>query len=262
MFVKTSSLPLAVGLWGLVPFLQEGVNIPWWAWLLVFIVVVALVLALVRGGSRTTASRDEEMSMRSTEDAVLSSEVKPATGVQVPPVPTLTPDRRDIPLEEDMPELRNVPDLRDIPETPPMRDVPVDQDMPDMRDMPDLRDVPVEEEIQGLEDVPDWRDVPDLPGVPDTHDVPFTPPDTTPDDLTIIEGIGPKINDILHRRGVTTFQQLAGMDMNELDRMLASENVGIADPASWAEQARLAANNDWEGLQRYQDQLKGGRRAG
>jgi len=193
--------------------------------------------------------------------------------VQVPPVPPVTPDLRDIPLEEDMPELRNVPDMRDIPETPPMRDVrdvPVEQDMPEMRDVPDLRDipetpmrdVPVEEEIQGLQDVPDWRDVPDIPGIPETRDVPFTPPAAPPDDLTIIEGIGPRINDILHRRGVTTFRQLNEMDMNELERILAAENLGIADPTSWSEQARLAANGDWEGLQRYQDQLKGGRRVG
>jgi predicted flap endonuclease-1-like 5' DNA nuclease len=260
MYEKTNRLPLAIGLWALVPFLQEGVSIPWWAWLLVFIIVFALVLALTRGGRRPTTGPDAGMAMRSTEDAVLSSEVKPATGVQVPPVPTGMPDRRDIPLEENMPELRNVPDMRDMPEIPPMRDVPVERDMPGLRDMPDLPDMPVEEEIQGLQDVPDWQDVPDPAGIADTREVPFTPPAPPPDDLTIIEGIGPRINEILHRRGVITFLQLSEMDMIELDRVLASENVGIADPASWAEQARLAANGDWEGLQRYQDQLKGGRR--
>jgi hypothetical protein len=32
------------------------------------------------------------------------------------------------------------------------------------------------------------------------------------------------------------------------------------DPQGWIEQARLAAQGDWEGLKKLQDELKGGRR--
>jgi DNA-directed RNA polymerase subunit beta' len=35
----------------------------------------------------------------------------------------------------------------------------------------------------------------------------------------------------------------------------------ISDPSSWPQQAGLAAAGDWEGLEKLQDSLKGGRRA-
>lgn len=82
---------------------------------------------------------------------------------------------------------------------------------------------------------------------------------TTEDDLTIIEGIGPKISDFLRRQGVTTYRQLAGMNMTELDRMLADANFGIANPETWAQQAELADEGRWDDLKTLQDHLKGGR---
>jgi len=82
-----------------------------------------------------------------------------------------------------------------------------------------------------------------------------------PDDLTVIEGIGPKISRILQDAGITTFSQLAEADVDHLRSILAAAGLRyLADPTTWPEQARLAAAGDQAGLQALQASLKGGRR--
>jgi len=91
--------------------------------------------------------------------------------------------------------------------------------------------------------------------------VPVPAAPVKPDDLTIIEGIGPKIASLLQAAGIATFTQLAGADLSKLVKIL--EDAGLkhlADPATWAEQARLAAEGKWEELKVLTDNLKGGRR--
>ena len=83
-----------------------------------------------------------------------------------------------------------------------------------------------------------------------------------PDDLTRIEGIGPKINGLLQEAGIQTFAQLAEARAERLEGLLSDAGLGaLANPATWPEQAGLAASGDWEALQVLQDALKGGRRA-
>lgn len=83
----------------------------------------------------------------------------------------------------------------------------------------------------------------------------------TPDDLKVIEGIGPKIAALLQSVGITTFAQLAATDVSRLEQILVEANLRrLADPGTWPEQAKLAAAGDWEGLKALTDQLKGGRR--
>jgi predicted flap endonuclease-1-like 5' DNA nuclease len=79
------------------------------------------------------------------------------------------------------------------------------------------------------------------------------------DDLEIIEGIGPKIASVLKQAGVTSFAQLAAMNPDKINEILRAANLRLADPTSWPEQARLAANGDMTALQSLQDRLKGGR---
>lgn len=95
------------------------------------------------------------------------------------------------------------------------------------------------------------REEPKPPAVP--------APARAADDLVILEGIGPKIKQILKAHGITTFAQLAEANVNDLHKILAEANLRIADPTSWPEQARLAAAGDLEGLKKLQDSLKGGR---
>ena len=83
---------------------------------------------------------------------------------------------------------------------------------------------------------------------------------TEPDDLTRIEGIGPKYREALVEAGIRTFQDLAKSSEEQLREALS--NAGMRRAASmptWAEQARLAGEGDWEGLYTLQGQLRGGR---
>ncbi len=86
-------------------------------------------------------------------------------------------------------------------------------------------------------------------------------PPSARDDLKVIEGIGPKMEQLLNRAGITTFRQLAERSPEELRALLQAANAArFIDPETWAEQARLAAEGRWEELRALQGQLKGGRR--
>ena len=83
-----------------------------------------------------------------------------------------------------------------------------------------------------------------------------------PDDLKRIEGIGPKIENILHKAGILTFAQLAATEVSYLEKVVREDaSLRIAFPASWPEQARLAAGGDWEALAKLQEELQAGREA-
>lgn len=93
--------------------------------------------------------------------------------------------------------------------------------------------------------------------------VPATAAPGQPDDLKVIEGIGPKIAVLLNSAGITTFVQLAETEVSRLDQLLVEANLRrLADPGTWPEQAKLAAAGDWEAFKALTDQLKGGRRVG
>jgi len=81
------------------------------------------------------------------------------------------------------------------------------------------------------------------------------------DDLKIIEGIGPKIAELLDAAGISTWSALAACDRDRLKEVLADggERFRIHEPATWPQQAALAASGDWAALKRLQDDLKGGR---
>ncbi|HAY71488.1 MAG TPA: hypothetical protein DCX89_06330 [Saprospirales bacterium] len=81
------------------------------------------------------------------------------------------------------------------------------------------------------------------------------------DDLKAIEGIGPKIEKLLHHEGIKTWRALAETSLDSLNRILddAGSNFQLADPGTWPRQAKLAAEGNWEELEAYQEALKGGR---
>jgi hypothetical protein len=85
-----------------------------------------------------------------------------------------------------------------------------------------------------------------------------------PDDLKLIEGIGPKIAGVLNAAGITTFAQLAGLDPDRIRKILGLADarlIRLADPTTWPEQARLAAAGEWDAFHKLTDELKGGRRS-
>lgn len=81
--------------------------------------------------------------------------------------------------------------------------------------------------------------------------------------LKVIEGIGPKIEQILNRAGIINFDQLAKSDPSLLNDILRREGsrFQIHDPATWPTQAALARDGKWEELNALQDKLTGGRPA-
>jgi predicted flap endonuclease-1-like 5' DNA nuclease len=82
-----------------------------------------------------------------------------------------------------------------------------------------------------------------------------------PDDLEIIEGIGPKIAQLMRQHGITTFVQLASASPVEISAILqkGGPDFRIANPGTWPEQAGHCVRNDWAGLKRLQDRLTAGR---
>ncbi len=81
-----------------------------------------------------------------------------------------------------------------------------------------------------------------------------------PDDLLIVEGIGPKVNKLLHSKGITTFAGLAETSPEVIKQWLSENGMAYMDPTSWPQQAKLAAEGRMEEFQRLTDSLKGGRK--
>jgi predicted flap endonuclease-1-like 5' DNA nuclease len=90
------------------------------------------------------------------------------------------------------------------------------------------------------------------------QEAPVTAP-VTPDNLALIEGIGPKIDSLLKASGILTFRQLAGAEIPALEKLLKDNGLSFAKPDSWPDQARLAADGKMEELKALQEKLVGGR---
>ncbi len=81
------------------------------------------------------------------------------------------------------------------------------------------------------------------------------------DDLTVVEGIGPKISELLQSHGIKTWRQLGQTGVIELRSILhdAGDRFRIHDPGTWPQQAQMAAGDKWDELKSYQDFLLGGK---
>ncbi len=85
----------------------------------------------------------------------------------------------------------------------------------------------------------------------------------TEDDYKKIEGIGPKIAELLHTAGLASFSDLASADVDKLKGILAEagSRYTMHDPGTWPQQAGLAAAGKWDELKVLQDELDGGKPA-
>ena len=81
------------------------------------------------------------------------------------------------------------------------------------------------------------------------------------DDLTIIEGIGPKVAAIFVEAGIKSFADLAKKSKEELEAILDPNGAAYVamDPTTWAQQAQLAADGKMDELQALKDELNGGK---
>ncbi|MDE3742726.1 30S ribosomal protein S2 [Maribacter polysaccharolyticus] len=80
------------------------------------------------------------------------------------------------------------------------------------------------------------------------------------DDLTKVEGIGPKAAEAIVNAGITSYAQLAEADIDNIKEILTEANSRMAhlDPTSWPKQAKMAAEGKWDELKEWQDNTKGG----
>ena len=87
----------------------------------------------------------------------------------------------------------------------------------------------------------------------------FVPQIDWEDNLQLIEGIGPKINSVLIKGWIETFEELADASESEVTKILnkAWKQFALANPKTWSEQASLAYNREWRELKEYQDFLNG-----
>ncbi|MCA2001064.1 MAG: hypothetical protein LDL51_04280 [Chloroflexi bacterium] len=81
-----------------------------------------------------------------------------------------------------------------------------------------------------------------------------------PDDLAKMEGVGPKVVQLLNAAGIKTFEALAHAEVSRVQKILDDAGLRMMNPEGWIEQAKLAAKGDWEGFERLQSELKGGRK--
>lgn len=81
------------------------------------------------------------------------------------------------------------------------------------------------------------------------------------DNLQIIEGIGPKMDELLKSFGLSTWSDIANADALDIKKKLedANSKYRIIDPSSWPEQAKLANEQKWDKLIEYQKSLSSGK---
>ena len=81
------------------------------------------------------------------------------------------------------------------------------------------------------------------------------------DDLKKVEGIGPKIAELLNNAGINTFSQLGATEVDRIKEILAEAGSRYAahNPGTWPKQAQMAADGKWDELKKWQDELDGGK---
>jgi len=80
------------------------------------------------------------------------------------------------------------------------------------------------------------------------------------DDLTKVEGIGPKAASALVAAGLVTFADLGKAKVEAVQKVLdeSEGRFGAMNPGSWPKQAKMAADGKWDELQKWQDEHDGG----
>ncbi|MBZ0285670.1 MAG: hypothetical protein K8L97_33370 [Anaerolineae bacterium] len=82
-----------------------------------------------------------------------------------------------------------------------------------------------------------------------------------PDDLTVIEGIGPKMSSALVAAGLDTYAKLSNTSEETIRAAVQAAGMRFAPSIpTWAEQASYAARGDFDGLKAFQATLSGGRK--
>ena len=84
---------------------------------------------------------------------------------------------------------------------------------------------------------------------------------TKPDDLKVVEGIGPKIESLLNDAGIHTFAELANTASERIKEILvaAGTRFQMHDPGTWPQQSAMARDGKFDELKKWQDELNKGK---
>lgn len=76
------------------------------------------------------------------------------------------------------------------------------------------------------------------------------------DDLTVVEGIGPKIKELFHNFDINTWAKLGATSVDKCQEVLNSggKRFEIHRPDTWPMQAEMAAQGKWSELKKWQDE--------
>jgi predicted flap endonuclease-1-like 5' DNA nuclease len=231
---------------GPVPFLYVGLaaakaeGTPWWVWILILLALALFAAILIWWWMRTHGEEEGTLpeSRRSTPVPGPLTGEREGTAYETAPTVTLGPPASGF----------EAPVMAVEAPTVSLEEAPAEAELPTI----DVERLPIEVKAPPVADV--------MPAaVPEEPETPVTP-----DDLQRIEGIGPKISGVLQAAGIPTFARLAMTEVWQLRQILEQADprlLRLADPTTWPEQAKLAAEGAWDALQELQDELKGGRRA-
>ena len=97
---------------------------------------------------------------------------------------------------------------------------------------------------------------PDEVYVEASDDVSSPPPFGVRDDLTLVEGVGPAIAEVLNDVGVFTFTDLARLTVAEIEEILdnAGEQFRFHNPETWPDQAQHIVDEQWRSINQNRSQ--------
>jgi predicted flap endonuclease-1-like 5' DNA nuclease len=112
-----------------------------------------------------------------------------------------------------------------------------------------------EAQLQSIIQAPEWRRLDYGDWIEQAKALRDQPAEPAEDDLTRIEGIGPKYAEELRAAGIGTFGELASSNPARLAGIVKAPDWRRVDYASWIDQARLVVAGDEGGLATLQDRL-------
>ncbi len=147
-----------------------------------------------------------------------------------------------------------------VTSAPVVEEAPVVEKTPVVEAAPVVEEAPVTDQVAAMEDS---SPVQEEESAQPVEEVKVAAAKKAPklDDLKIIEGIGPKIEQLLKDGGINTWAELAAAPIDRLQEILeaAGPRYQIHDPSTWPAQSKFAADGQWEELKEYQEMLTGGR---
>lgn len=143
----------------------------------------------------------------------------------------------------------------------PVVEKPAAEEKPAVVEAPKETPAPVEE-VKAVEEKPVEKPAEEVKVVEEVKVAPVVADaPKAEDDYKKIEGIGPKIAELLHKAGLASFSDLASADVDKLKGILAEagSRYTMHDPGTWPQQSGLAAAGKWDELKVLQDELDGGK---